>query len=235
MKSDLDQLIEQYEAEKSAFKQLLHNCLLQQDYLGAHQYSITVNLIETELQLLHSFKGNLHAEKQTLKQMIEGYEYNTQKMQLKHYAKALWENRIKDQKLKVEQLSEQNDKFLYDSQEIDDALFNLFEKNIKIFFLHLKEDNSLYFQFELSESNILNISIETKAVLNSNFTFYSDNKWSSFKRLGFNLNTEETALTFHYDMTGFKDATDIKILLARIVFNIYDRRSFDSAFIKVIS
>ncbi len=225
MKSDLDQLIEQYEAEKSAFEQLLKDCLYLQDYLGAYYYSQTLYRIDSELSLLQFFKDPLYDDKQALEKMLLRSKGEP------NYMQAFWEERIENEKNRIQKIIGAQDEFFYDTQEIDDAFFRLYERGIKgfKFCLKMKKEN-LCFDFELSESHILTISIRiTQASNNTNI--FDQYIFKGFKRLGFKLNDEGNLLIYQYDMYGFKDAFFLKTLLARIIYEVYGYRSFDSAYL----
>jgi len=225
MKSDLDQLIEQYEAEKSAFEQLLKDCLYLQDYLGAHHYSQTLYKIESELYLLYFFKDPLYHDKQALEKMLLRSKGEP------NYLQAFWEERIENEKNRIQKLSEAQDKFFYDTQEIDDGFFRLYEREIKgfKFCLKMKKEN-LCFDFELSESYVLNILVRITQVSN-NTDIFDQYILKGFKRLGFKLNDEGNLLNYQYNMYGFKEAIFLKTLLARIIYEVYGYRSFDSAYL----
>ncbi len=231
MKSDLDELVAHYEAQAATFKQYLQECLLIQDYLGAHDYSRSLNLIKNELQMLHNLKDPLYDEKQRLKNWDKNLDYLTTKF---NRTKEYWQKSLEGQRLELEQLIEKEEaqKIVYDSQEIDDTLFDLYERKIKGFKLYLNEEDNFYFDFRLSATNILEILVEATTVISSKYSFYRDNL-NKYKKLGFQFNKEETLLTFEYNMNSFKGAVDIKTLLARILFKTYSYRSFDKAFLRI--
>jgi len=223
MKSDLDQLIEQYEAEKSAFEQLLKDCLYLQDYLGAHYYSQTLYRIDSELNLLHFLKDPLYDDKQALEKMLLRSKGEP------NYLQAFWEERIENEKNRIQKLSEKKGKLFFDSQEIDEALFNLHQGKINSFKLYFKmKKENLCFDFELSEGYVLNILVRITQTSN-NTDIFDQYYLKGFKKLGFKLNDEGNLLIYQYNMNGFKEAIFLKTLLARIIYEVYGYRSFDSA------
>ena len=231
MKSDLDELIEHYEVQAAIVDKDLQECLLMQDYLGAHDYSRSLNLIKSEIYLLRNLKDPLYDDKLRLENLDKNIDYLV--IKFKH-PKEYWQKRFEVQKIELRQLIEKGKvrEFNYDSQEIDDALFDLYERKIKGFKLYLKEEDNFYFEFKLAAANILEISIEIKTIESSQCSFYQD-IFSRYKKLGFKLNNEETLLTFEYNMNNFKDAIDIKTLLAQIVFKIYSHCNFANAFLLI--
>jgi hypothetical protein len=217
MKSDLDLLIEMYEVEKQSLESSIKNYLNEDDYLYAHYHQKALWRVNSELQLLHSFKGTLYEEKLYLERLID----MGKKFEDESFLKSIYEKRIIEKRDEIQRLSEVNKNF-NDSQEIDDALFNLYEGCLKKFRLHLiNRDEDFYLEFELISGNILCISVKIINIL------YGDDPNDSeesqihlFKGLGFKLNNESDMLIYEYDMTGFKDAITIKILLARIVYGV---------------
>jgi hypothetical protein len=221
MQSDLDLLIELYEGEKQSLERMMKEYIDEFEYLAAYHHSEALAFINHQLYFLYKFKGPLHEEKERLERMIKMLpKINDEK--LAPYMRPHWEKGIEDQKNKVKLLSEQKSKWFNDNQEIDDALFDLYERKSKKIRLLLDSEDNFYLDFELMQNNILVISIELDAVLNSDNIFREDDTYDRpFKGLGFKLNDKGDKLLYQYDMTGFKEATPIKMLLSRIVYDVY--------------
>jgi hypothetical protein len=217
MKSDLDLLIETYEVEKQSLESSVKNYLNEDDYLYAHYHQKALWRVNSELQLLHSFKGTLYEEQQYLERLID----MVKKIEEEDFIKSIYEKRIIEKRDEIQRLSEASRNF-NDSQEIDDALFDLYEGRFKRFRLHLiNRDEDFYLEFELISGTILCISVKIINIL------YGDDPDDSeesqirlFEGLGFKLNDVSDMLIYKYDMNGFKDAITIKILLARIVYEV---------------
>jgi len=221
VKSDLDELIESLEIEEQSLNKLIEACLKERDYLGAHYHSIALDKVNHQLQVFNSFKGSLYSAKLGLQMMMEDLDNINIDPNLAEYVRRHWETRIEEQKEKIAKLSLQKDRPLYDDQKIDDALFDLFNGVCKGFKLILESDESLCLNFEISEINILNIIVHIPEEM---YDDYSLNDYSertivqAFEGLGFKLN-DNGDLAYKYDIRDFKDATIIKMLLARIIYD----------------
>ena len=226
MKSDLDLLIETYEVEKQSLESSIKNYLNEDDFLYDHYHQKALWRVNGELQLLHSFKGTLYEERLYLERLID----MVKKMEDEGVIKSIYEKRIIEKRDEIQRLSEVNKSF-NDSQEIDDALFNLYEGRFKRFRLHLiNRDEDFYLEFELISGNILCISVKIINILYGDDTNdLEESQIHLFKGLGFKLNDKSDMLIYKYDMNGFKDAITIKILLARIVYEVCDMGSGQQA------
>lgn len=217
MKSDLDLLIETYEVEKQSLESSMKNYLNEDDYLYAHYHQKALWRVNSELQLLHSFKGTLYEEKQHLERLID----KVKKIEDEDFVKSIYEKRIIEIRDEIQRLSEASKNF-NDSQEIDDALFNLYEGGLKRFRLHLaNRDGNFYLEFELISDTVLCISVKIINILyGDDLDDSEESQIHLFEGLGFKLNNKNDMLIYKYDMNGFKDAITIKILLARIVYEV---------------
>jgi len=199
MKSDLDELIELCEAEK--------------------------------LYLENYIKDPFYNEKCELERVIEIYR-KWDNLEIYSHADSYHQKQIKDNEDKLKELNKQKNKPLYDDQKIDDALFNLLNGVYKSFIFYLNIKDNLGFNFILSELNFLEISISVKNVLKVAYFFGDDDdEWSplnAFKGLSFALNSADTKLIYKYDMKNFQDAVFVKILLSRIIYDIFTYAEFES-------
>jgi hypothetical protein len=221
MQSDLDLLIELYESEKSFLERCIKDYIDEFEYQFAFFHSEALSQVNSKIRILNSFKGPLYSEKEKLERMISMMP-KIEDYDLEKFMRARWEERIKDQEGKVDQIGKQKIRRFYDSQEIDDALFGIFEGKFKKFRLLLNKEDDFYLDFELKENHMLIISIELENILNSDNIYREDDlNDSPFKGLGFKLSDDGNYLAYRYNMTRFKDAISIKMLLSRIVYDIY--------------
>jgi hypothetical protein len=221
MQSDLDLLIELYESEKRFLERSIKDYIDEFEYQFAFFHSEALSQVNSRIQILNSFKGPLYSEKEKLERMISMMP-KIEDYDLEKFMRARWEERIRDQENKVDQIGKQKMRRFYDSQEIDDALFEMFEGRIKKFRLLLNKEDNFYLDFELNESHLLTISIELKNTLdNGNIYREDDLNDRPFKGLGFKLSEDGNSLIYQYNMKNFKDASSIKMLLSRIVYDIY--------------
>ncbi|BAU53304.1 hypothetical protein [Mucilaginibacter gotjawali] len=232
MKSDLDSLIELLEAEKQFLKTCIKDNTQEWEYLHAHYHSKALFKLNGELRILKKLKDPFYDEKLELERSIEIFK-KRDKMELYLPADSYYEKLIKEYIDKLEKLNERKSEPFYDDQKIDDALFNLLEKTNVGFVLYLGAKDNLSFTFELSADNILEISLSVKNVLNVDYFFGDDadddeiGPLNKFKGLGFSLNHTGNKLIYKYDMSGFKEASAIKILLSRAIYDIFTYAELD--------
>ena len=226
MKSDLNLLIEYYEGEKKSLESSIKAYLKELDYLYAHYQQEALWRVNATLDTLRYFKDPLYYEKQQLERLNElvggrGYE---------SYLKANYGKRL------IEKESRLNKKsgvyYFNDDQVIDDALFNLYEGRCKQFKLCLRKPDNLYLYFELQEKQILTISIIAKTSLKM-YGYDKDNydehntesQPYGLRKLGFKWDNDFNKIVYSFNMAGFKNAIEIKILLARIVYEVFSLNS----------
>jgi hypothetical protein len=233
MKSDLDELIELCEAERQLLEDCIKDNTTEWEYLHAYFHSKALFKINNQLRILHKLKDPFYEKKLELERMNEIYK-KWDKLKPESAINAYYQKKIEDNKEKLQELNQQKDKTVYDDQKIDDALFNLSEGAYKGFILYLNLKDDLGFTFELSENNMLHISISIKNLLNVEYFFYDDENdggvspLNIFKGLGFLLNDTGNKLIYKYDMKNFKDAASIKILLSRIIYDIFAYAGLDN-------
>ncbi|MBB6127650.1 hypothetical protein [Mucilaginibacter lappiensis] len=230
MKSDLNLLIEYYRAEKRSLESSIKAYLKEQDYLYAHYQQEALWRLNITLGTLQYFKDPLYYEKQELKRIAEF----TKGRKLNSYVKSFYQERLIE---KENSLSKKSSVYYFnDDQVIDDALFNLYEGRCKQFRLCLSKTNSLYLYFELQDKQVLNISFITKTILDmygyDEYNYDEDDNESRpyvLRKLGFKWENDLNKIVYSFNMTGFKDAIQIKILLARIAYEVFslDRGEYD--------
>lgn len=225
MKSDLDLLIEYYEGEKLILESSVKNYLLENDYLYAHYQQEGLWRLNNQLDILKGFKDPLYNQKRDLMVSIEW----SSRFKNDDYF-SIYKDIIAERTVELEKLNKQKVHFYFnDSQVIDDALFDLYEHRIKKFRLGLSKSSDLYLYFELDIHNLLGISIKSGSVLGMygyDLDDYDENDDESqlfmLKKMGFKWSNDTTGwIVYHFDMNGFKDAIAIKIILARIAYEIF--------------
>jgi len=223
MKSDLNLLIEYYEDEKRSLESSIKTYLKEQDYLYAHYHQEALWRLNVTLGTLRYFKDPLYYEKQELKRITEW----TKGRKIKSYVKSAYQERLIE---KENSLNKKSGVYYFnDDQIIDDALFNLHEGRCKQFRLCLSKPNALYLYFELQTRQILCISIMTKTILDmygydEDDYNKNDNEGQFFvlRNLGFKWSNDLNKIIYLFDMAEFKDAIAIKILLARIAYEVFN-------------
>lgn len=224
MKSDLKETIESYELEKQQLEKQMAEYIDNGDYLYAHHHNRALKKINQTLRKLKDMQNPMSRHMDELQMKMEHYRKMlaqpnfSNNEYLKQYTTGL--------EVKIRQLQDATIKPLYDSQETDDAIFGLANGNIKHFRLHFKSTPDVYVAFTLEDQAIkMRIGYEFTEEHAEQYIFEHANK---LKSLGFSLNSEHWI--YLYQLSRFKDALDIKIVLARLIYDVfqYDRR-YDTA------
>jgi hypothetical protein len=223
MKSDLDQIIEYLESEKQSLELSIKSYLLEKDFQYAHYQQEELWRVNNKLATFQYFKDPLYHKKQELerlKELFNGFDENDNLTDIYHRRITKKENEIKTDQLTAS--------YFNDTQVIDDALFELYERRFKKFRLCLNKPSALYLYFELNVNNLLSISISSDAVLDM-YGYDKENyddedeerELFILKKMGFEQSDGLDWIVYHIDMNDFKDATAIKLILARISYDVF--------------
>ena len=112
-----------------------------------------------------------------------------------------------------------------DGQEFDDAIYELIEMKIAGFKFHLIKNDNLYIDFQLQGENKIFISINPDVRSGHHDIFHVKQKLLA---LGFIYNKEKDYIEYFYDLSTFKNSFAIKILVSRIVFDVFYYQSLDN-------
>lgn len=230
MKSDLEEIIEAYELEKAELEKQISEYVEEGDYIYAHYHNKALRKINKTLDNLksmqHPFYRLILEEKTKAKnvsKMLVSVEYKKyfDLFGTDFFAKELQEGENKINEWQLAAVSQ-----IHDSQEIDDALFDLVKGVLNSFKLYFKSSPDIFARFILKD-HIIEITLlyDTDPYYNYERVF-GDGK--QIQALGFILKEEQWVYHYHFDQ--FKDALEIKIILARLIYDIFrhDKR-FDAA------
>lgn len=225
MKSDLEETIEAYETEKAQLEKRIAEYVDEADYFFAHQHQRALKKLNKTLYILKSLKDPNYGQILFGEDSLRFIEKMKSDSTLPEFARFLLDSQIAEQKNKLLKLQNETFSPYFDSQEIDDVLFDLVNNTIKSFRLYFKSTPEMFVSFSMAGP-----TIEIK-LSNEKMSHYIEDKifrdFNQLKSLGFELRNEEW--TFQYT-NHFKDALDIKILLSRLIYEVfnYDKR-YDSA------
>ena len=224
MKSDLDELIELLEVEAKVIKACIKENIEEWDYLNAHANSRALFKLNQKLSVLHKMKDPYYDEKMNLERMVMIHKKRIE-LDMDTRLNDYYLERLEKDKNKLQELKDQKSIPIYDDQKIDDALFSIWAGIYKGFILYLNKKDKLTITFESAGNEIIDISISIKSALNVDYFFGDDDEQdrplNKFKGLGFVLNDIGNKLVYKYNMGDFKDAIAIKILLSRVIFDIF--------------
>lgn len=225
MKSDLDELIELLEEEVKLIQVCIKKNIDEWDYQMAHYNSRALFNLDQKLSVLYKMKDPYYEKKANLERMIKLYEGRLNMVPHEYYQEI-----INEDKNKLYILNQQKGVSFYDDQKIDDALFSVWAGIYKGFKLFLRDD--LCFVFESVGDEVLNILVNIESALNVECFFdddEDDRPLDKFKGLGFIINDAGNKLVYKYYMGNLKDASEIKILLARIIYDVLNHTELDKA------
>ncbi|WP_114937937.1 hypothetical protein [Mucilaginibacter endophyticus] len=227
MKSDLDQIIEYFEGEKENLEMSIKRSLAEYDYLYAHHQQEGLWRLNNHLGVLKRFKDPFYYKKDEIERWLKWMNSFEDSERFSFYKDVIAQKRSE-----LEKLSEQqNDHYFNDSQVIDDALFDLYEKRIRKFRLRLSAEENFNLDFEIS-GELLKITHQLSSH-HRNLVYSTDIDDDDIASrhplitLGFEWDTNEKKFVYHYDMNGFKEVLPVKILLSRIA---YEKFRFDPVY-----
>ena len=225
MKSELSEIIEYLELERTNLNAQKSDCLQQWDYKGAHYFSIALQEINHQLNILYNLNDPDYDLKRRLESQKSFYDPDiaeTYNDTMKDY----FVNKRKELDEQIQNLNNRIKKQSLDGQEFDDAIYELIEKKIESFRLHLKKQDNLFLEFRLQHEKVMIIFIRLDDQLEKNYLI-SDIK-KKLLALGFTSTEENNSLEYFYDLTIFKNSFDIKIFVSRIIFDILYYKSLDN-------
>ncbi len=230
MKSDLDELIELLETEVKVIEACIKDSIEEWDYQMAYHNSRALFKLNQKLNVLHKMKDPFYDEKTNLERTIMIHEKRIE-LDMNAWRGDYYQKIIEEDKSKLQALKDQKNTPIYDDQKIDDALFSIWAGIYKGFVLNLNKKNKLSITFESVGDEVINISISVKTALNVDCFFGDDSEedrpLDKYRGLGFVLNDDSSKLIYKYYMGNFKEAISIKILLARLVYDILTYAEFD--------
>lgn len=227
MESQLKLLISLYEEEKVQLQKLIDECIAEREYLMAHYHSEALSQLNGRLQTLHNIDDKLYDEKDFKQRWIVGLQKQLESESSDHMKEYL-EKRLQREKVELERLNQIPKQATHPDNKtlLDETLKKLVDKKIKNLSLILKKADNLFLRFSYSKKTLKvtlpNVKQHTKKCI-----LYEDNI-STLKNLGFDLVENETKLTL--SLTGDKDDIlyRVKIILAKIVFEIFYIKEFEN-------
>lgn len=225
LKPELDELIEQYEIEKNNLDLLIQACLLDVDYLGAHYHLLAMQEVNFRLQTLQNLKDPFFDRKQDLETMKSFYQRSIPDPNAR--MNDFYQDQINSLEKEILNLNNKKITVRLDSQEFDDAIYNIIEGKINGFRFHLIKEQNLYLDFHLKDKKTLNISFTPVDNLIGKYVL-SDSTLHTLKIIGFDLDTESNRLEYVYDINTFRNSIFLKTLISRIVFDAWYYKEFDN-------
>jgi len=230
MKTYLDEAIEEFEKEKINLQNTIADYLADEDYQYAAYHQKALKQVGRQLDILYEFQSSgyprIAAHQQLVKNMQHILQHIDMVKPLQQSISQELEQMIQDTEQEISDLSAVQKPSVHkeDKQDIDNALFDLAEGKIAGFRLYFSDD-SLFLDFRLnSEKDEMEIAFTPGAHEGNQYSYFSIRHPGPVNLLGFRLeNTNE--LVYRHNIIGFKDATAIKIILARVCYDfLYTRK-----------
>ena len=220
-------LISLYEEEKVRLKKLIEECLVETEYLMAHYHSEALYQLNGRLQTLKNIDDKLFDEKNFRQRRIDGPQKQIE-TESSDYMKDYYVKNLQHAKEEVEKINQIPKQATIPDNRIllDETLKKLVEKKIKNLKLILKKADNLFLGFSYSKK-VLKVTLPYVKQHTKKWILNDDNI-NSFKNLGFDLAENETKLTL--TLTGDKEdiLTKLKVILSKIVFEIFYFKNFDN-------
>jgi hypothetical protein len=236
VKSDLDELIEYYEAEKNRVETLKKEALDDWDYTAADSFSTALRTVNVQLDILYKLKDPVYEKRKHLLRNKDFFENRFLDSAEKHdlmkterYREAML--RMRDEELeniksKLESIKDIKYSPTLDREEFDDAIYDLVDGKITAFKLHLKRTRSLYLNFERSVSGLMLISFPPDDPDEEYGSHCFD--FIKIMHMGFYKNLEKRQYEFKYDLSSFRNSIFIKTIIARIIFDVFGGWELDN-------
>jgi len=223
MKSDLEELISVYEQEKAELERDIARDISESEFEYTAYNQRALWRVNRKLALLKDFQ-NPYASRIAEQEQRITYFKNFRDSAANKYGMS-FENGIAEAEAKILAMKQTVPEPYFDGQEIDDALFNLVERG-KPFKFYFKSRLDIYARFQLKEATIIiTLGFDQTEDIDLIDPLIQMKKLSS---LGFNFTNNRWV--FEYPVIQFKDAWGLKILLARMVYDVfYQNRDWDSA------
>lgn len=222
MKSNLDLLLDHYNAEETWLKTQLNQCTQEWDYIQAQAYANTLADVQHKLRVLHQLATPLTDE---IKHVENGLEHLQRKLQ-RAKAEGLPEHHIEQffgeplahgqQRLLDLQERQKEKLFFTDAEQLEEALeYLLNNRHMKLFFKNKREEDSVL-ELYCHPDNCLNI-IYLKELPNDEDNDFGQ-EWSTLKNLGFSW--QDNFLTLSIPISTTKNFIQLKMILAQLFFDV---------------
>ncbi len=228
MDSQLTLLISIYEEEKAQLQKDLEAYLKEKEYLMAHYKSKALGKVNRRLWVLHNMNDKLYSRKSFLQNRIEAMEKGKESEAFLNM-KDILDEQIRESKTELEKLNQlpvEKVPALMGETFLDKTLKLLLNKEIKNLKLVLGKKKDLYLGFSYRRK-VLNIIIPDVHKHIKHFTLYEDNL-VILENIGFQLSANGNRLTL--SMTGDKTKifSQVKIILCKIIFEIFNLQDFNN-------
>jgi hypothetical protein len=220
-------LIAYCEEEKASLLKMIDDYLNEGEYQMAHFHQRALSRINRRLQTLKNISDKFYDEKRFKKDIIEDLENRLNSGDFE-YAKDSLVTEVEKKRQELERLNEQSKetRISHAVPAFDEALTSLFDRKIKRFKLILKRSDNLLLNFSY-QKKVLKVTLPYIKNHKKRFVLYNGNI-SSFNHLGFILTENENKLVLRLTGNSQDVLSNLKIILSKIVFEVFYFREFDN-------
>ena len=222
--NDLEQVIAHYLAEEKKVEARLEECLLEKDFLAAHQFSSILNVLKKKLAVLSELDPSRGLKIQRQHLYLEHLNEKWQKEEDPRRKNAL-EKFIKKTQEKISNWEKEAPVFFADQQLIDEAILDLGKGVIQGFRLVVDQRERISLDFQCRDTATLRMKI-----IVAQKTDYSSHFWkqkiNKLQGLGFVWSEEENGLTLDWPKSQLENTQGVKLILARMFFEIFYYKDF---------
>ena len=223
MNEEINDLIAHYEQERKQLELLIKESAEETDYKSAHLHQKALYRINNQLHLLKALKDPYYIKKNELESHISFYE----KIAVGNEGIADY---IQEQLQKIESKLTLLDSYkaapFYDGTEFDDLIFDLIDQKINAFIFYLKKSNNLYLEFRLKKESLI-ISLPPFENIRGDI-YTPKSKKNTLKAIGFKKDKTKKYFRYKYPISTFRDSISIKILVSRVIYEVFYFKELDN-------
>lgn len=221
MKSNLDLLLDHYNAEADWLKTQLKQCTQEWDYIQAQAYANTLAEVQHKLWVLNQLAAPLTEEIKRAEKRLDYWQNKIQGFR----AEGIPEHQIEQffgyplglgqQRLLDLQEQQKKKRFFTDAEQLEETLeYLLLNRYLRLCIKEKKEENSVL-ELYCSPDNCLNI-IYLKELPDDEDNDFGQ-EWSVLKNLGFSWKADYLTLSIPIPTPNF---IQLKMILAQLLFDV---------------
>jgi hypothetical protein len=223
VKPELDLLVDELEKERRSLKKMIRDAASEHDNLIVYYLSEALLDLNRQMNVLYCFKDPLYKRKEELKRRIgflKNMPYLEMSKQLRVSVKEYYAKDIAEMEAELKKLNDQPNAVYKKTQYIDDALFALYEKRCKSFKLIIWADNNTALHFKIKKKQLI-ITLNNKSDFWEADFIVHDRAQDSLKGMGFKFDEQRKMYFYTYEMTGFNNASPIKMWLSHFLVDYW--------------
>ncbi len=222
MKSNLQLLLEHYQAEETWLETQLKQCTQEWEYIQAQAYANTLADVQHKLRVLHQLAAPLTDEIRYVEKSLERWQAKIQRAKAEgipernieqYYGEPL---AYEQQRLLDLQEQQKKKRFFTDAEQLEEALEYLFlNRHMRLFIKNKREEDSVL-EVYCHPDDCLKIIYLKELPMDEDNDF--GREWSALKNLGFSW--QDNYFTLSIPISTLKNFIQLKIILAQLLFDV---------------